>query len=119
MEKLAHHRKREDMPMGEQVTWGHWSTSTSDVVRNSLGARSLGLSTLPHLTGTGGCRGSVGSDGGPGYDVVTQWSQRLSVTVCLVSSNTTQLLDQIVGYRFYLATGGLKQGLLLEDNQAE
>lgn len=75
---------------------------------------------LPHLTGTGGCRGSVGGDGGPGSDV-TQWSQRLSVTcvVCLVLSNTTQLLDQIVSYRFCLDTGGLKQGLLLEDNQAE
>lgn len=44
MEKLAHHRKKEEMPTGDQVTWGHWSTPTSDVVRNSLQAGSLGFS---------------------------------------------------------------------------
>lgn len=32
------------MPAGEQVAWGHWSTPTTDVIRNSLPARRLGFS---------------------------------------------------------------------------
>lgn len=43
--------------------------------------------------------GSVGGDGASGSDVVTKWFQRLSVIICLVLSNTIQMLDQTVSYR--------------------
>lgn len=121
MVKLAHHRKKERMPTGEQVTWGHWSTLTTDVVRTSFRARSLGCSVC-HPTSWGQvAEGVVLVVMGLQGMVMAQWFQRLSVIVCLVLSNMIQMLDQIVSYRFWVATGGLKhtQGLVVEGNQAE
>lgn len=59
MEKLAHHRNNgEKMPTGEQVARGHWSTPTTDVIRNSLLAMSLG-SSVCHPISRGQVAGRV------------------------------------------------------------
>lgn len=60
MEKLAHHRNKGEkkMPTGEQVARGHWSTPTTDAIRNSLLAMSLG-SSVCHPTSRGQVAGGV------------------------------------------------------------
>lgn len=59
MEKLAHHRKKgKKVPTGEQVARGHWSTPTTDVIRDSLLAMSLGFS-VRHPISQGQIAGGV------------------------------------------------------------